>query len=126
MAIKIIPFFKLSLFLLSLCTTIYPAVIFVHEMTHYAAYTIEGIDVLSFHILDEYSLSNGWSGYIEVERESSFGGEAQEVFAYSVEYLFLSIILYFFLFRTRLKRFLFNQAGIITGVDIHTLPLFME
>jgi hypothetical protein len=117
---------KLFFFLFLLCTTVYPAVIFVHELTHYITYTVEGIDVLSFHVLDEYSLANGWSGYVEVERESSLGSESQEVFAYSVEYLFLSVILYFLLFRTRLKRFLFNQAGIITGVDIYTLPLFME
>ena len=101
--------------LLSLLLTIFtidiiffPAVVFIHEETHYIMYTLEGIEITSFHVLDLESLETGRAGYITTEKESKYGALFQEVVANCVTFLFLASILFFSLVKP-LKNFTIRQ-----------------
>jgi len=75
----------------------FPGFVFVHEGTHYIMYTLEGIKVTSFHVLDRDSLENGRYGYVTTPKESRYGDLVQEGFAYFFGCLFLASTLLFFL-----------------------------
>ncbi len=57
-------FLNLLLVSVAITAVFFPVAVFVHEGTHYVMYTIEGIPVTSFHVLDQDSLENGRYGYV--------------------------------------------------------------
>lgn len=83
---------------------LFPAAVFIHEATHYVMYSLEGIEVTSFHVLDYESLTQGRVGYITVPKESRYGSLFQEIVAHIITCLFLASTLLFCLVKP-LKRF---------------------
>jgi hypothetical protein len=89
-----------------------PVVVFIHEATHYIMYTMEGIEVTSFHVLDSDSLTKGRSGYITPVKESKYGNQVQEGIAYLSSCLFLASTLLFCLVKP-LKLFTIRQLELM-------------
>ena len=87
----------LGLLLLSLTITavFFPVSVYVHEGTHYLMYTLEGIPVISFHVLDQDAFAKGACGYVMTLRESQFGTVVQEAIAYGFQFLFMVLTLLF-------------------------------
>jgi hypothetical protein len=73
----------------------FPVAVFVHEGTHSLMYTLEGIPITSFHVLDTDSLQNGRYGYVTTQKESRYGAVFQEGIANLFGYLFLASTLLF-------------------------------
>ncbi len=71
-------------------------------------YTLEGIEITSFHVLDLESLESGRAGYITTEKESKYGGLFQEVISNIVTYLFFASFLFFSLVKP-FKNFTIRQ-----------------
>lgn len=89
-----------------------PVFVFIHEGTHYIMYSLEGIEVTSFHVLDSDSLEKGRSGYITPVKESRYGNQVQEGIAYLFSSLFLVSILFFCLVKP-LKPFTARQLELM-------------
>jgi hypothetical protein len=89
-----------------------PVLVFIHEGTHYIMYTLEGVEVTSFHVLDSDSLEKGKSGYITPVKESRYGNQVQEGIAYLVSCLFLALTLFFCLVKP-LKPFTIRQLELM-------------
>ena len=93
--IRVKAFIKLFLLSVILAAFLLPGTVFIHEATHYLLYTYEGIQVTSFHVLDEDSFQQGRYGYITTNHESKYGHVFQESVAYVASYLFFSCALLF-------------------------------
>ena len=104
--------FNLLLMILMIILVFIPVAVFVHEGTHYIMYTLEGIEVTSFHVLDQSSFERGSAGYITFSKESRYGSMFQEVIANGVTILFLLSIVVFCLSKP-LKRFTVHQCEVI-------------
>jgi hypothetical protein len=104
----------LNLFIVSCTITliVFPVAAFIHEGTHYLMYTIEGIEVTSFHVLDKDSFDNGYCGYITPLKTSKYGSLFQEAVAYSVECLFMASTLLYCLVKP-FKSFTISQLDTI-------------
>ena len=86
----------------------FPVSVLIHEGTHYIMYTIEGIEVTSFHVLDRDSFEKGMLGYITPMKISKYGLLFQEMIAYLFQCLFLGVTLLFSLVKP-FKVFTVNQ-----------------
>lgn len=104
----------LNLLIVSVTITVlfFPVAVFVHEGTHYIMYTLEGIKVTSFHVLDRNSLEKGCYGYVTTPKVSRYGGQTQEVVANFFGYLFLASTLLFCLV-SPLKPFTVRQLELM-------------
>ncbi|HIG99260.1 MAG TPA: hypothetical protein HA258_01650, partial [Thermoplasmata archaeon] len=65
--------FKLIIVCIMIIAIFFPVAVFIHEATHSLLYTMEGIPVTSFHILDSESFRNGNLGYVTTIQESRYG-----------------------------------------------------
>ncbi len=101
-------FFKLLIASIIILTVFFPVTVFVHEATHYILYTMEGIPVTSFHVLDSESLQNGRFGFVTTMKESRYGSMFHEGVANIVGYLFIATTLLISLI-TRFKAFTVHQ-----------------
>ena len=108
-------FFKLFLACLIIIIVFFPVSLYIHEGTHYIMYTMEGIEVTSFHVLDSDSLEKGYLGYITIVRESRYGYQIQEGIASFFGYYFLALTLLFFIVKP-LKPFTVRQLDLM-GVE---------
>ena len=90
----------------------FPVAVLIHEGTHYVMYTLEGIEVTSFHVLDSDSFENGNVGYITPLKNSTYGLLFQEMIAYFFQCLFLGSTLLFFLVKP-LKVFTVHQLELM-------------
>lgn len=102
-------FFILILLSLGIIAIFFPAAVFVHEATHSILYSLEGIAVTSFHVLDPQSLHAGRFGYITTATESRYGSFFHEIVATISTSLFIAGVLLFFL------------LGILKKITIHQL-----
>ncbi len=104
----------LNLLLMSVTITVvfFPVVVFIHEGTHYLMYTLEGIQVTSFHVLDRDSLETGRYGYVATVKESRYGELVQEGIANFFAFLFLASTLFFCL-ANPLKPFTVRQLELM-------------
>jgi hypothetical protein len=100
----------------ALLILMFPVAVVVHEGTHYVLYTVEGIPVTSFHVLDGDALSKGFYGYVTTNMESKFGPLGQELAAYSAEYLFLISSMLILMF-TALRNVTIRQLRKM-GIDV--------
>ena len=112
--------FNLLLMILMIILVFIPVAVFVHEGTHYIMYTLEGIEVTSFHVLDQSSFERGSAGYVTFNKESRYGPMFQEVVANGVTILFLLSIVVFCLIKP-LKRFTVHQCEVI-GIQRKNRP----
>lgn len=101
-------FLNLLLVSVSITALFFPVAVFVHEGTHYIMYTLEGIQISSFHVLDAQSLENGRYGFVTTTKESRYGAMIHEGVANVFGYLFLTTTLLFFLLAP-LKSFTVHQ-----------------
>ncbi len=90
----------------------FPVTVFVHEGMHFVTYTLEGITVTEFHVLDRASFENGQFGYVTILKESGFGSLFHETIATLIGYLFLALSLLFCLTRP-LKSFTVHQLQLM-------------
>jgi len=109
---------RIIFFLIIVPLAIYPFSVVVHEFVHYISFTLEGIKVTSFHILDMFALSNGWAGYVDITHESRYGIAFQENIAHAIQYLFQFTCSFCILFLTRLGTYLSNQVKMVRGIDV--------
>ena len=114
----------LNLLLVSFTITIvfFPVAVFVHEGTHYIMYTLEGIPVTSFHVLDRDSLELGCYGYVTTPKESRYGNLINEGVANVFGCLFLASTLLFCLVNP-FKPFTIHQLELM-GIRRGTLHFF--
>jgi hypothetical protein len=98
--------------ILAIILVFLPVAVLVHEGTHYVLYTLEGIEVTSFHVLDQSSFERGSAGYITFSKESRFGPLFQEAIANIITLLFLVFIVVICLLKP-LKRFTVQQCEVI-------------
>ena len=89
-----------------------PVFVFVHEGIHYIMYTLEGIEVTSFHVLDHTALEKGYYGYITIMEASKYGYIIQEVAANFFGYFFLALTPFFCLVYP-LKPFTVRQLNLM-------------
>ena len=89
-----------------------PVLVFVHEGTHFLMYTLEGIEVTSFHVLERDSLEKGRGGYVTFVKESRYGSQVQEGIAFLVSGLFLASALLFCLTKV-IKHFTIRQLELM-------------
>ncbi|HIH28998.1 MAG TPA: hypothetical protein HA260_04245 [Thermoplasmata archaeon] len=89
--------FKLIIVCIMIIAIFFPVAVFIHEATHSLLYTMEGIPVTSFHILDSESFRNGNLGYVTTIQESRYGAFFHEGTATIVGSLFIITTLLFFL-----------------------------
>jgi hypothetical protein len=101
-------FLNLLLVSITITAMFLPVAVFVHEGAHYVMYTLEGIQVSSFHVLDTESLENGRYGFVTTTKESRYGAMIHEGVANVFGYLFLATTLLFFLLAP-LKPFTVHQ-----------------
>jgi len=101
-------FLNLLLVSITITAVFLPVAVFVHEGTHYVMYTLEGIQISSFHVLDSESLENGRYGFVTTTKESRYGTMIHEAVANVFGYLFLTTALLFFLLAP-LKPFTVHQ-----------------
>ncbi|KYK24753.1 hypothetical protein AYK25_01615 [Thermoplasmatales archaeon SM1-50] len=87
-------------------------------------YTLEGIEVTSFHVLDQDSLEQGRAGFITTTIESRYGSLFQEVIANVASCFFLALILMFFLAKP-FKRFTVHQFELM-GVKRNFNPVIKQ
>ena len=99
---------KLLAISLTITTVLLPVAVVVHEGTHYLLYSLEGISVTSFHVLDTESLKNGRYGFVTTMKESRYGTVFHESVANILTYLFVPSTLLFFLL-VLLKPFTVHQ-----------------
>jgi hypothetical protein len=99
---------NLLLVSMTITAVFFPVAVFVHEGTHSLMYTLEGIQVTSFHVLDSDSLESGRCGYVTTPKESRYGSLFQEGIANLFGYLFLASTLLFCLLNP-LKPFTVRQ-----------------
>ena len=104
--------FSLLLMILTIIIVFLPVAVFIHEGTHYVMYTLEGMDITSFHVLDSSSFERGAAGYVTFTRESRYGAVFQEVVANVVASLFLLCMVVFCLVKP-FKQFTIRQCEII-------------
>ncbi len=108
---------------LALVAVLLPLGVVLHEGTHYLLYTMEGIPVSSFHVLDSASFENGCYGFVATPRESRYGGLIHEGIASSATYLFFAAAL-LFTFLVPLKPFMVHQLksmGLRRNIPDYTL-----
>jgi len=82
-------FLNLLLVSVTIIAMFIPVAVFVHEGTHYIMYSLEGIPVSSFHVLDSESLENGRYGFVTTTKESRYGAVFHEGVANIFTCLFL-------------------------------------
>ena len=99
---------KLLAVSLTITAVLLPVAVVVHEGTHYLLYSLEGISVTSFHVLDAESMKNGRYGFVTTTKESRFGTVFHEGVANILTYLFVTSALLFFLL-VLLKPFTIHQ-----------------
>ena len=85
----------LLLIIVAIIAVFFPVAVFVHEGTHYILYSLEGMEVTSFHMLDRDSLESGRFGYITISEESRYGSLVHEGVAYSFQCLFMVTTAFF-------------------------------
>jgi hypothetical protein len=105
-------FLNLLLMIVTIIAVFFPIAVFVHEGTHYIMYTLEGIDITSFHVLDYDSLERGCFGYITISKDSRYGSLVQEGIAYSFQCLFIVTTVFFCLLNP-FKSFTVRQLDLI-------------
>jgi hypothetical protein len=103
---------NLLLVSMTITTVFFPVAVFVHEGTHYIMYTVEGIKVTSFHVLDRDSLESGRCGYVTTLKGSRYGDLVQEGVANFFGYLFMAMTLLFCLVNP-LKPFTVRQLELM-------------
>jgi hypothetical protein len=108
----------LVLLSLSIIAVFLPAAVFVHEATHSLLYTLEGIPVTSFHVLDAESITTDRFGFVTTTVESRYGSVFHETVATMITSLFITILLLLFLLII-LKKFTVHQ---LESMGIHPSP----
>jgi len=97
---------------LTITAVFLPVAVVVHEGTHCLLYSLEGIPVTSFHVLDVESLKNGRYGFVTTMKESRYGTVFHESIANILTYLFVISTLLFFLL-VLLKPFTVHQLQLM-------------
>ena len=105
-------FLTLLLIIVTIIAVFFPVAVFVHETTHYLMYTLEGMEVTSFHMLDRGSLESGRFGYITISKNSGCGSLVHEGVAYSFQCLFMLTTAFFCLVNP-LKPFTVRQLDLM-------------
>src|SRR5512136_1342963 len=87
----------LILVCLGIVAIFFPLAVFVHEGTHSLLFTLEGVPVTSFHVLDSESLQNGRLGFVTTMHTSHYDAIFHEVVATITASLFMASVLLFIL-----------------------------
>ncbi|MCX6662386.1 MAG: hypothetical protein NTY91_07555 [Euryarchaeota archaeon] len=103
-------FLKLLIVSITIIAIFLPVAVVVHEGAHYILFSLEGIPVTSFHVLDSDSLQNGRYGFVTTTKESRYEALVQEGVTNIFAYLFLATTLLFCLLAP-LKPFTVRQLG---------------
>lgn len=101
---------KLLLISVLIIAIFFPVSVIIHEGAHALLYAFEGIQVISFHVLDKESFENNRFGFVTTIQKSRYGTMVQEGIASFLTSLFLIALLLFFLL-VPLKTFTVHQLA---------------